>query len=115
MVKKQTELAEVIRERRAVKKSYNNKKVTEEAVIELLQDAIWAPTNGMRQTWRFIFVGEDQKADFAKKVAASYPEERQENREAFQNEPNAILVVIMEEQEKQKQWDENYGATDSMI
>ena len=114
-VKNQTELAKVIRERRAVKKGYNNIKVTEEAVLELLEDAIWAPTHGMRQPWRFIFVGEDQKADFAKKVAASYPEERQENREAFLNEPNAFLVVVMEEPEKQKQWDENYGATASMI
>src|SRR5690625_7411282 len=93
-VRNQTELAKVIRERRAVKKGYNNKKVTEEAVLELLEDAIWAPTHGMRQPWRFIVVGEDQKADFAKKVAASYPEERQENREASLDEPNALRVEI---------------------
>src|SRR5699024_1923711 len=83
--------------------------------LELLEVAIWAPTHGMRQPWRFIFVGEDQKADFANKVAASYPEERQENREAFMNEPNAFLVVIMEESKNIKQWDENYSATSSMI
>src|SRR5699024_1463032 len=114
-VRNQTELAKVIRERRAAKKGYNNKKVTEEAVLELIEDAIWAPTHGMRQPGRFIVVGEDKKADFAKKVAASYTEERQANRDAFLNEPNAFLVVIMEEPEKQKQWDENYGATASMI
>lgn len=113
--KQQTELAKIIRERRAVKKGYNNKRVTEEAVLELLEDAIWAPTHGMRQPWRFIFVGEDQKADFAKKVASTYPEEKQENRETFLNEPSAFLVVVMEEPENQKQWDENYGATASMI
>src|SRR5699024_11325196 len=101
----QTELAKVIRERRAVKKGYNNKKVTEEAVLELLEDAIWAPTHGMRQPWRFIFVGEDQKADFAKKVAASYPEERQENREAFLNEPNAFLRSEEHTSELQSRFD----------
>ena len=69
----------------------------------------------MRQPWRFIFVGEDQKAFFAKQVASTYPEDRQENRENFLNEPNAYLVVIMEEPEAQKQWDENYGATACMI
>lgn len=111
----QTELAKVIRERRAVKKDYNDKKVTKEAVLELLEDAIWAPTHGMRQPWRFIFVDEEHKADFAKKIAASYPEERQEDREAFLNEPNAFLIVVMHEPEKQKQWDENFGATASMI
>lgn len=112
---KRTELAKIIRERRSVKKNYSNKEVTEELVLDLLDDAIWAPTHGMRQPWRFIFVGQDQKADFAKKIASTYPEERQENREDYLNEPNAHLVVIMEELEKQKQWEDNYGATASMI
>lgn len=113
--KQRTELAQIIRERRAVKKNYNDKEVTEEAVRELLDDAIWAPTHGMRQPWRFIFVGPDQSANFAKKVAATYPEERQQDREDYLNEPNAILVVVMEEPEKQKTWDEDFGATASMI
>ncbi|HLR79758.1 MAG TPA: nitroreductase [Bacillota bacterium] len=110
-----SQLAKIIRERRSVKKGYTDQKVTEEVVRELLDDAIWAPTHGMRQPWRFIFVDEDHKADFAKKIASTYPEERQENRENFLNEPNAYLVVIMDEPEKQKQWDENYGATAAMI
>lgn len=113
--KQQTELAKIIRERRAVKKGYNDKKVTEEVVLDLLNDAIWAPTHGMRQPWRFIFVDAEQKADFAKKVASTYPEEKQENREEFLNEPNAFLVVVMEAPEMQKQWDENFGATACMI
>lgn len=115
ITKKKSDLAKIIRERRAVKKGYNDKEVTEEAVLELLEDAVWAPTHGMRQPWRFIFVGADQKADFAKKVASTYPEERQENRENFLNEPSAYLVVVMEEPEMQKQWDENFGATAAMI
>jgi len=69
----------------------------------------------MRQPWRFIFVGKDQKADFAKKVASTYPDHMQENRENYLNEPSAHLVVIMEEADNQKQWDENFGATACMI
>ncbi|WP_087974451.1 nitroreductase family protein [Oceanobacillus rekensis] len=110
-----SELARVIRERRAIKKGYNNKKVTEEKVLELLEDAIWAPTHGLRQPWRFLFVDEDQLADFAKTIASTYPEERQKNREDYLNEPNAILVVIMDEPEVPKQWEDNYGATASLI
>ncbi|HLR75109.1 MAG TPA: nitroreductase [Virgibacillus sp.] len=113
--KEKTQLANIIRERRAVKNGYIDKEVTEEVVKELLDDAIWAPTHGLRQPWRFIFVGPDQKASFAKKVAATYPENIQENREQFLNEPSAFLIVIMQEPEAQKQWDENYGATASMI
>ncbi len=110
-----SQLAKVIRERRAVKKGYNNKEVKKETILELLQDAIWAPNHGMRQPWRFIFVGQNKRPDFAKKVAATYPEERQKNREDYLNEPNAILVVVMEEAEIQKQWEENYGAVACMV
>ncbi|MDY0395264.1 nitroreductase [Virgibacillus halophilus] len=83
--------------------------------MELLEDAIWAPTHQLRQPWRFVFVSPEKKADFAKKVAATYPEERQQNREEYLNEPNALLVVIMEKGENEKQYDENFGATASMI
>ncbi|MBN6205448.1 nitroreductase [Ralstonia pickettii] len=112
---KKSSLAAIIRERRAIKKGYNNKTVTEEAVRELLACALWAPTHGMRQPWRFIFVGKEQLPIFAKRVAATYPEDRQENRENYLNEPNAILVAVMEAPEIQKQWDENFGAIATMI
>lgn len=113
--KQQTELAKLIRARRSVKKGYNNKTVEKETILELLDSAIWAPTHGMRQPWRFMFVGSDKKGAFAKKVASTYPEEKQENREDYLNEPNAILVVIMDVADNQKQYDENFGATASMI
>ena len=108
-------LAKVIRERRAVKKGYTDRRVEEADVRDLLDHAIWAPTHGMRQPWRFVFIDEDKLPTFAKKVAATYKEDMQQNRENYLNEPNAILVVIMEEPEAKKQWEENYGATASMI
>ncbi|MCF3944814.1 nitroreductase family protein [Oceanobacillus alkalisoli] len=110
-----TYLANIIRERRAIKKGYNDKTVTEEVVRDLLQDARWAPTHGMREPWRFIFVGEEELPVFAKRVASTYPEERQENRENYLNEPNAILVAVMNVPELEKQWDENFGAIATLI
>lgn len=108
-------LATIIRERRAIKDHYTNKVVTEDKVRKLLNDARWAPTHGLRQPWRFIFVSKDKLPTFAKNVAATYTEELQQNREDYLNEPNAILVVIMEAPEMEKQWDENFGATASLI
>jgi len=108
-------LQTIIRERRAIKKGYTDKPVTEQLVRDLLNDAIWAPTHGNRQPWRFVFVDKENLPTFAKKVAQTYPEDIQENRENYLNEPNAILVVIMQEAEMQKQWDENFGAVSSMI
>jgi len=115
VTKRPTALQQVIRERRAVKKHYNDKPVAEETVKELLEDAVWAPTHGVRQPWRFIFIRPDQTENFAEKVAATYPEERQQNRFEYLSEPTAFLVVVMEEPESRKQWDENFGATACMI
>lgn len=111
----QSYLRKIIRERRSVKKGYTDKPVTEDFVRELLNDAVWAPTHGNRQPWRFVFIDKQNLPAFAKKVAQTYPEELQQNREDYLNEPNAILVVIMEEPELQKQWEENYGAVASLI
>ncbi|HLT56401.1 MAG TPA: nitroreductase [Bacillota bacterium] len=110
-----TYLAEIIRNRRAVKKGYIDKEVSEKLVRELLDTAIWAPNHGMRQPWQFIFISKKALPDFAKKVAAAYPEEMQANREAYLNEPQAILVVIMENSDMPKKQDENFGATAAMI
>lgn len=110
-----SDLVKIIRERRAIKKGYSNKEVKEELIVELLEDAAWAPNHGMREPWRFIFVGQERLPEFAKQVASTYPEERQQNREDYLNEPNAILVVVMEEAELTKQWDENFGAVSALI
>lgn len=114
-IQNQSDLAKIIKGRRAVKGNYTAKDVSEETVRELLNDAIWAPTHGMRQPWRFIFVGAEQLPTFAKNVAATYTEELQQNREDYLNEPNAILVVIMDAPDIPKQYDENFGATAAMI
>ncbi len=110
-----TSLQNIIRNRRAVKKGYTDKEVTTDVVKELLSDASWAPTHGMREPWRFVFVHQDRLPEFAKKVAQTYPEMLHENREAYLNEPNAILVAIMDEPQQQKQYDENFGAIASLI
>ncbi|MBU8791216.1 nitroreductase family protein [Oceanobacillus caeni] len=114
-MEKENSLLHIIRERRAIKKGYTDKEVTEEVVRDLLDSAMWAPTHGMRQPWRFIFVGADELPDFSKKVASTYPEERRQNREDYLNEPNAILVAIMEDSDIEKTRDENFGAIASMI
>lgn len=108
-------LRTTIRERRAIKKGYTDQVVEEQLVRDLLNDAIWAPTHCNRQPWRFIFVDHENLPSFAKQVASTYPEEIQQNREDYLKEPNAILVVVMEAPEVEKQWEENYGAVASLI
>ncbi len=115
MTKEFNVLKDIIKSRRAVKKGYTDKEVTEELISELLDIAVYAPTHGMREPWRFVFVHQDKLSKFAHEVGQTYPDELKQNREDYLNEPNAILVVLMEGPTEQKQWEENYGAVASLI
>lgn len=49
-----SEITEVIRNRRSIApENYSNRKVHREIVENVLSNAIWAPTHGMTQPWRF--------------------------------------------------------------
>ncbi|KPB05952.1 nitroreductase family protein [Bacillus sp. CHD6a] len=108
-------LAQIIRERRSIKAGYTEKEVTQETVLELLDDAVWAPNHGLREPWRFIFVSSSEKQGFVEKLVKTFPPEMQENRRSYFSQPAAILIVVMEEDPRQKQWEENFGAVSSLI
>lgn len=57
-------IAKTIRERRSIKNHYKNDPVPGELVVELLNDAVWAPNHGLREPWKFIFVSTEQKQIF---------------------------------------------------
>ncbi|MEE8413191.1 MAG: nitroreductase family protein [Dehalococcoidales bacterium] len=50
-----TELAQVIKERRSIRK-WQDKPVPEELLLSAIELATWAPNNGNRQNWRFYLV-----------------------------------------------------------
>jgi nitroreductase len=58
-----SEITEVIRERRSVHpESYSSRKVHSEIIEDVLNNAVWAPTHGMVQPWRFkVYTGEALK------------------------------------------------------
>ncbi|MGD6830613.1 nitroreductase family protein [Sutcliffiella halmapala] len=110
-----SKLAEIIRERRSVKSGYSDKEVTQETVLALLNDAIWAPNHGLREPWRFIFVSSADKEGFVEDLVKTFPPEMQENRRNYFSQPAAFLIVVMAEDPRQKQWEENFGAISSLI
>ncbi|UOQ44171.1 nitroreductase [Halobacillus salinarum] len=110
-----TELARIIRERRSIKKGYLDKEVPEELIIELLDDARWAPTHGLREPWRFIFVPTAETGDFVEDLVQTFPRDMQENRRNYFSQPAAFLIAVMQEDPRQKQWEENFGAISCMI
>lgn len=108
-------LAQMIRERRSVKTGYKNIPVPQELVLELLNDAVYAPNHKLREPWRFIFVPTASKQLFALQMAQHYPDDMFEYRVKYFNEPAAYLIIVMPDSENRKQQDEDYGAVSSMI
>ncbi|WP_138416695.1 nitroreductase family protein [Aquibacillus sediminis] len=115
MKKITTPVAKVIRERRSIKDGYLDKPVSQELIIELLNDAKWAPNHGVREPWRFIFVPTDKKEKFVEDIVQTYPENMHDNRREYLSKPAAFLIVVMKEESIPKKWEENFGAVSSLI
>ncbi len=108
-------ISKVIRERRSIKKDYKPDSVPESLVLELLNDAVYAPNHGLREPWRFLFVPTENKESFIERMLPVYAPEQQAARRELFSAPAAYLIVIMKEDPRQKQWEEDFSATCAMI
>ena len=63
-----SEITEVIKNRRTIyPEMYSTRKVHKEIIEDLLNNAIWAPTHGLTQPWRFTVFMEDSLKRLIKK------------------------------------------------
>ncbi len=109
-------ISELIRERRSVKRGYIQKEVKQDLIVSLLNDAVWAPNHGLREPWRFIFISNDRKESFIEEAILScFPKGQHEQMWNKFNDVPAFLIVVMKTDPRQKQWDENFAATSSML
>ena len=64
-----SEITDIIKDRRSIKpEAFSARKVHKEIITNVLNNALWAPTHGMTQPWRFkVFTGDARKrlGDFA--------------------------------------------------
>ncbi len=96
-----SEITEVIKNRRSVyPEAYTDRKVHREIVEDVLNNAIWAPTHGMIQPWRFkVFIGEGVKRA-GKELERIYkevlPEEKWSERklQKLRDRTNSISVLV---------------------
>ncbi|MBS4205369.1 nitroreductase family protein [Lederbergia citrea] len=108
-------IADVIKERTSVKTGYLDKEVSQELILSLLNDAVWAPTHGVREPWRFIFVSGERKEAFIEAILQCHEMSKHETvRNKFVDVP-AFLVVVMNEDPRQKVWEEDFAATSCML
>jgi nitroreductase len=108
-------ISKVIRERRSIKKGYKPDAVPEELVLKLLNDAVYAPNHGLREPWRFLFVSTEKKEAFIERMLPVFAPELQQGRRELFSAPAAFLIVIMKVDPRQKQWEEDFGATSALI
>lgn len=96
-----SEISALIKDRRTIyPEQYSNRAVHKELIEALLNNAIWAPTHGLTQPWRFIVISEDAKITLGEKLAESYleaiPKENQSDAKLSKmlNRPKKASAVI---------------------
>lgn len=107
-----SEITAVIKDRRTIfPEQFSERKVHREQVELLLNNAIWAPTHGNTQPWRFkVFMDEGRQrlADFLSNLYVQTTEEKSFNTVKFkrmQDRPlqaSAAIAVCMERQKEEK-------------
>lgn len=108
-------VAEIVRERTSVKSGFIDKEVSRELVLSLLEDAVWAPTHGVREPWRFIFIAGDRREAFIEAILECHEPANHANvRRKFENVP-AFLVTVVNADARQKVWEEDFAATSCML
>ncbi|MCH1638945.1 nitroreductase family protein [Paenibacillus timonensis] len=113
------ELSRVIRERRTVRR-YSQKEITDELILELLDDAVWAPYHSAREPWRFILFKEEGRRTFARAVLQTYTrEELEQYGESAERDycDNAVahLIVVAKEEPRPREAEEALLACAALI
>ncbi|MCM3292558.1 MULTISPECIES: nitroreductase family protein [Paenibacillus] len=115
-------IASIIRERRSIHE-FNDKPVDRSLVLQLLNDAVWAPNHGLREPWRFIYAEGEGKARIMNglltildktKLRDATPEQRQKFEEHLMHVP-AYLHVVMPEDPRPNIWQEDLEAVSALI
>jgi nitroreductase len=108
---------EAILQRRSIKK-FNGQSVDKEVVIEILDDAKWAPNHGNRQPWRVVVGAGEQLSnvyELLRDLAIPKWQELSEETLALQMQKftlaGAYAFVLVTEDMRQKERLEDYAAT----
>lgn len=77
-----SEVTAIIRDRRTIyPEQYSTRKIHKEQIELLLNNAVWAPTHGMTQPWRFVVFRDNALNDLSEALGSIYlseiPKEKQ--------------------------------------
>lgn len=111
-------IAKIIKERRSIKR-FKSDVLPKEIILELLNIAAWAPNHGLREPWRFVLFMEEGREKIADAIIHN-PIKGGKNKspemiyETIMSVPMHLLV-IMHEDPRQKEWEEDYAAVCAFI
>ncbi|MDT3424960.1 nitroreductase [Paenibacillus forsythiae] len=114
-----TGIARIIRDRRTIR-DFNGEPMSRETVIELLNDAVWAPFHSAKEPWRFIlFMGEGRKV-FADAVINAFSKEESAEWidwaiKTYLHLSQAHLLVVIKSDPRQKYFEDAFLAAGAMI
>lgn len=107
-----SEVNDLIKDRRTIyPEQYSTRKVHREIIENMLNNAIWAPTHGMTQPWRFkVFLGDSRQklSEFLPEAYKNFvaPEQFKEMKyKKLQNRPllaSAVIAICMERDPEEK-------------
>ncbi|MBW7458038.1 nitroreductase family protein [Paenibacillus sepulcri] len=78
---------------------FQNRPVPQQLVLEMLDDAVWAPNHGLREPWRFVYV-DNGSGDAMQNLQEPAP---------------AYLIVVMKEDPNPHKRDEDFAAVFCLI
>lgn len=96
-----SELKDIIRNRRSIKpENFSGRKVLKDQVLEILNNAIWAPTHGLTQPWHFTVFADEELVALGQFMAEHYRSSTPSNEflqkkyDKLLNRPALASVVI---------------------
>ncbi|MFC3800879.1 nitroreductase family protein [Cohnella sp. GCM10012308] len=79
----------------------SSRTVSSQSVLALLNDAVWAPNDGLREPWRFVYAGDGEAADRLRALD--------------ETAPAAFLLVVAKEEPDPHKREEDYAAVCCLI
>lgn len=112
-------MEKLIRERRTIRQ-FNEKTLSKETIIELLEAAVWAPVHSRKEPWRFILFQEAGRKQFADAVLHTFSKDELEHwgqrlRSDYCERIQAHLLVVIEADPRQRVWEDAVGAGSALI
>lgn len=107
-----SEITDLIKDRRTIyPEQFSDRKIQKDQITNILNNALWAPTHGNTQPWRFVVFTEDSRQDLSTILGKTYleiiPKENQNDLKlsrmmARPLKSSVVVAVIMKRDETRK-------------